>query len=130
MSAVACPARDDLSAYLLGDLPTENRESVAAHVETCSACQSTLASLSSVQDELVLALRQQRSSQDYAHESDFQQALARLVSPSPLLGEGRGEVHAPLSPGGRGAGGEGADLGSIGPDRLRCKLGEGGMGGV
>lgn len=40
-----CPALEDLSAYLDGELPVEVRQRMAAHLASCAACASRYADL-------------------------------------------------------------------------------------
>ncbi|MBY0527712.1 MAG: protein kinase [Gemmataceae bacterium] len=60
MKPTACPSRDELSAYLLGKLPDDASQRVAAHSGQCPSCQKALAMLDSVSDPLLVQLRQPR----------------------------------------------------------------------
>src|SRR4051812_44490493 len=58
MKPSACPDREVLSAYVLGKLPAEASDQVAAHTETCPACQAVLTGLDTAADSLIRSLRQ------------------------------------------------------------------------
>ena len=53
MSSQNCPSREQLSGYVLGVLPPEATDAVAAHVETCIACEDTLEELERQEDSLL-----------------------------------------------------------------------------
>lgn len=51
------PSKTDLSAFLLGKLPTAACDEVASHLDVCPSCQETIRGLDSVSDSLVTGLR-------------------------------------------------------------------------
>jgi anti-sigma factor RsiW len=53
----ACPAEDDLAAFAAGRLPLPTLDTVAAHVESCPACQATVEGLEGRVDPVEAALR-------------------------------------------------------------------------
>ena len=42
MNLSVCPGRDKLAGYLLGTIPEEEAETIAAHVAGCDTCEATL----------------------------------------------------------------------------------------
>jgi formylglycine-generating enzyme required for sulfatase activity/serine/threonine protein kinase len=77
MSKTSCPNREELLAYLVGDVGDEVALQVASHVDTCVNCQDTLAHLDDGQDALLGLLRSPAEADEFAHESHLQAALAR-----------------------------------------------------
>jgi tRNA A-37 threonylcarbamoyl transferase component Bud32 len=60
MSPPVCPAPDVLAAFDRGALPADSAEPIAAHVESCAACQAALGALTQKLDTLLACLRQVR----------------------------------------------------------------------
>ena len=58
MSRTPCPAPDVLTKFAVGDLDANEFACVAAHVETCAACEAALQAFDAVTDPLVASLRQ------------------------------------------------------------------------
>jgi anti-sigma factor RsiW len=77
MSKTGCPNREELLAYLVGNVGDETSLQVARHVETCLTCQDTLAHLNDGQDSLLASLRSPVEADEFADESHLQAALAR-----------------------------------------------------
>ncbi|NUQ63572.1 MAG: zf-HC2 domain-containing protein, partial [Pirellulales bacterium] len=124
MSTSSCPDKSKLAAYLLGTIPEADAEIVAAHLEQCTACEATVASMEGLSDTLISGLRQPPYNNPFRPEPAYQQAIAELR---------RLEVG-----GGAGASAGGSEraqaassaLGELDDYRLLEKLGEGGMGVV
>ena len=76
MSTAICPSRDELSAYVLGRLPDEASETVAAHLESCPECQAALATLDDADDSLVAQLRCGPAATPFLEEPECQVAVA------------------------------------------------------
>ena len=118
MNAPTHPTREQLSAFLLGTMPTDETEGLVEHVETCVECEATLEELESVADSFVQELRQPPPVDEYAKEPDLQDAITKAVGffgrTSPAQ-----ETETSVS-----------DLGTLGEYQLQEKLGEGGMGAV
>lgn len=53
---MACPGQEELTRFLVGDLPRPAFQRLLEHVETCSACSGTLQALDEPPDMLVAAL--------------------------------------------------------------------------
>src|SRR5947209_16005329 len=96
-----CPDRQMLAAFERGELTADASEPVAAHVESCTACQAILGGLTGTPDALLDGLRQVR------HAVAAQGELTLLTGP-PV------PAAAPAPPG----------------YRLLEKVGQGGMGVV
>src|SRR6478735_4192037 len=54
----ACPTREELTRFAVGDLGEAALAQVAGHVEHCPTCDATLRDLDAFADPLVTALRQ------------------------------------------------------------------------
>ena len=52
-----CPDRKSLRAFGLGRLSAAELERVAAHVETCQSCQTTLKDLDAANDSVLAGLQ-------------------------------------------------------------------------
>jgi RND family efflux transporter MFP subunit len=115
MSTVVCPDRQQLSAYLVGRLSDEAAESIAAHLDSCPACQAQMDRLSDTGDTLVAHLRQPTADEPYVDESQCRSAVARARG---VLGRPPAEAAAPRL--GR----------TLGEYQLLEELGHGGMGRV
>jgi len=122
-----CYSRDELSDFLLGNLPDDASDVVASHLESCRNCEETVALLDSTQDPLISQLRERVEIDEYESDTVYQTALDRV----------QGLVSGDSDAGGRpdAAGGHPSSPGTSHPDQLREyrlleKLGEGGMGTV
>ncbi len=121
----ACPARDELARYALGQLPDDRFESIANHTSACGVCQKALETLDSQHDPLLERLRSVARSDIPAPVDDEQvrslvEQMADLLavdSKRPPQGDLKAEVDPLL----------GQILGSY---QLVAHLGQGGMGTV
>jgi anti-sigma factor ChrR (cupin superfamily) len=77
MSALNCPAREELLDYALGRLPEKTIEVVAQHIEQCPECQATLATLADAEDTLVAQLAGPPEPDAFADEPECQELLVR-----------------------------------------------------
>lgn len=114
------PSREELLAFLVGTLPEETAETLAEHVESCTVCQATLASLDQSEDELVAMLRRQEGASPYAREPQYRAAIERvrtLEGTAVTMDGGAPAVHPAL-------------LLQMGEYEILEKLGQGGMGAV
>jgi tRNA A-37 threonylcarbamoyl transferase component Bud32 len=122
----ACPGRDDLSAFHVGDLPAADLERIAGHLRDCGRCADTLDQLSDTADPLLAELRRPAPPSALS-EGERQRSTA-------LAGRAVGQVTTAFSdpaattPEAAEAGAPQAD--SLGQYDLLEKLGEGGMGQV
>jgi serine/threonine protein kinase/dipeptidyl aminopeptidase/acylaminoacyl peptidase len=116
-----CPPRPELAAYSLGNLPPQEIESIADHIDACETCQSALATLSDASDTLVDQLRQPPPADEYAQEESCRRAIARVGAfvPSPAVADTPASPEPLL-----------AIAAALGEYELLDKLGEGGMGAV
>jgi anti-sigma factor RsiW len=123
MATTPCPDRDQLLCCLLGKLPDDTSEQIAAHLDECPTCQSAAETLDQVSDTLVSELNRPLVSSRFDHETQDKQALQRvlaLAGPGSATASDRvqtiGDISAALAP--------------LGEYELLEKLGEGGMGAV
>jgi len=105
MARIACPHDDELTAYLVGDLPTGRQDEIADHVDTCTICKPVLdQQWKSAKDDLTMALRnadKTDKAEIYAGEPELQQATAfieNFLQERPR-GANRGPRESPLPPG-------------------------------
>jgi hypothetical protein len=118
----ACPAREVLSAYSLGNLPPHELDRVAGHLEHCDRCLQTLEQVEDSCDTLMLELRRPRASEPVSDDE-----CRRIVARAAVL------YQVPVSSG-DALGAWSAD-GSrppwrVGPYEILEPLGRGGMGAV
>jgi len=118
--------REELSAYLLGQLQEEQLEALAGHVDGCSTCQAALRTLEGVKDPLVPQLHRGPASVAMPDpELQHLLSLAKNLGPRQTL---RCEPPtASPTPAAAQACEESMQLGQY---RLLEKLGQGGMGAV
>ncbi|MCI0458738.1 MAG: protein kinase [Gemmataceae bacterium] len=119
MDLRVCPSRDQLAAYLLGRVPSEQLDVVSAHLEGCSSCQAGADSLDHLADDLVALLRLPSGGPGTAPAGDTQ--LRQLVGRIEALGFPPAVVPSPSPP---------APPRQLGGCELLEPLGEGGMGVV
>ena len=123
MALTSCPDRDQLLGYLLGRLPEDASEQIAAHLDECPACEAVAETLDQASDTLVSELRRPLLPGRFDNEPQYQQAFQRvlaLASPESATSSGDDRTVGAMSP----------DLGQLGEYQLLEKLGEGGMGAV
>ena len=87
MVAPECPRPEVLRAYAVGNLPEVEGEAVMQHLETCSACEATIASLGDSSDTLVNALARSRCDDPFLLEPELGPMLARVQSIGVNLGD-------------------------------------------
>src|SRR6266540_315269 len=108
MPPSACPSREELVRFAVGDLDRVALAKVAGHVEQCSHCESTLQELDDHPDALVSALRQPVS-------------VSSLAVPESLLTAARSAIDHPPA----------VELPrQVGKFELREELGNGSFGAV
>ena len=133
MSEKACPTVDQFQAMLQGKLPEDAVESLAAHVEICPGCATTIASLE--HDTLTDALRDGAKTGEAESDDALRQLLARtqasIAPPSDATvdstqasrvanpNETLALLNKPQEVG---------EIGRLGGYRVLRQLGQGGMG--
>ena len=60
MNHGACPPREVLQAFAMGDLDETELDDVALHLESCLACESDIAQFDGKADTVLLDLRRRR----------------------------------------------------------------------
>ena len=92
-----CLSQEQMLAYALGMLPLDSLEAVAAHVDVCSDCQTTVDSLQHREDTMISELRPIAAEPEFQEEPEFLEAVSRAAHllDQPLDNEpsqpGRGE---------------------------------------
>jgi len=122
-----CPQGDELSRFAVGLLAPDAVEVIGRHVESCPACQSTLASMAHTNDALVSGLRRPCDPDPFIEES----ACFRVVEEVQRLGDSLAEAPGEIR--GTPVGASLANLGvrtELGDYLLLERLGRGGMGTV
>jgi serine/threonine protein kinase len=115
--AAVCPSRDELAAFALGKLPSDELTHIAEHLDGCAQCEAAFAALADRRDHLMTELACR------ADEALFDdQEADRVIAIAEAAG---GPRSAP----------ERDDRATPDPDRIRdyrllARLGEGGMGTV
>jgi serine/threonine protein kinase len=155
MSRATCPTPEQLSGYVEGALPPDVAETVAAHLETCSDCEDTLASIEQQGNPLLDDLRQPDPLRSELESPEYRRAIEAAEAAGgdcpDFRGHGGEAVAAkmglsPLTP--EGAGGDCPNFrvsenGTVpfdqpahfqprrlGEYELLAELGKGGMGAV
>jgi serine/threonine protein kinase len=77
MSLPDCPSREELFDYAVGRLSDDASDVLASHLDACSTCQTTLATLHDANDSLVARLRAPVSDDPLLAEPECGVALAR-----------------------------------------------------
>lgn len=77
MTQSSCLQREQIEAYLLGDIDEEQIEAVDAHLADCPNCQAVADELESSSDELVDLVKQPRPHSEFADEEECQRLLDR-----------------------------------------------------
>ncbi len=123
MATTPCPDRDQLLDYLLGKLPDDISDRIAAHLDECPTCESAAETLDQVSDTMVSELNRPLTRGQFESEPQYHEALQRVLA---LAGAESGTVGDSV----RTLGDVSPGLGQLGEYRLLEKLGEGGMGAV
>jgi serine/threonine protein kinase len=131
MLTLSCPPRDTLLGFSLGELAEEEIESVADHLDSCPACDETVAFLEKRSDTLIGQLRAPAAKAQFANEPEFRQALSRAIA----LASNEAYTKQPGSGATPQRDAGAPELSAAHSDRLReyrllGKLGAGGMGTV
>jgi serine/threonine protein kinase len=131
--ALSCPESGRISALLLAQLPAEEIEPLAQHLEQCNRCGETLDQLLK-QDTLVDAMRGQATVLDVPSSPAVEALLTRLRGSLPPTSETT-DSTVPANQGDESfdflAPAQAADeIGRLGPYRVLKVLGAGGMGVV
>lgn len=114
-----CPHRDELSSLVLGTLPLQDIERVAAHLERCPACRETIYRLDSSHDTLLSAMIHRQEQSSCEREPALSQALEKVSS-----------IGIPAKAPSSGHESQSTMPSSIRDYQLRGPLGQGGMGTV
>lgn len=86
-TTAACPSQDELARFCRGEVQNPRLEELAAHLESCSNCQTLLSAVGDTSDELLSELRQLPTLGSTQGET-FGNEIARVESFSvDLLGE-------------------------------------------
>jgi serine/threonine protein kinase len=114
-----CPSREELFEYTVGRLSDDVSEVLASHLDACSTCQTTLATLNDANDSLVARLRSPVPDDPLLAEPECGVALARAKAVA-------GRPAGISSPPGDGP----LPAAQLGEYQLLEELGHGGMGTV
>ena len=87
MPVSACPDRKELTAWSVGRLSDQQLQEIAAHLEDCNACSSSLEELAATDDSLLSDLRAPVPSNPYLDEPTCREAVARFVAVVSKRGE-------------------------------------------
>src|SRR5262245_39890722 len=135
MESRICPSRETLQAFYQGQLGEPPIEAVAAHLDECEACQSTVDKLADAPDTLAVELRRLVIPDPFLAEAECDLAIQRFQQISgPQSGDE--QTRRPSNQPGPGTGvGIERPIGSltsvqVGQYQLHEKLGSGGMGTV
>jgi uncharacterized protein (TIGR03067 family) len=123
MSVSDCPSRESLFDYAVGRLPDDASEVLASHLDACTSCQTTLATLDDASDSLVARLRGPVADDPLLAEPECAVALARAKAVA-------GRHTAADSPPARRRQGPFPVPSQLGEYQLLEELGCGGMGTV
>jgi serine/threonine protein kinase len=123
LSPATCPDPRRLLAFGVGDLPLEEREIIAEHVQHCARCLAALDAMEPADDPLIQALRHAASAEASSEVGTERllagvDALAELTSASAAGPEGRAARNPTRIPR------------QLGDCVLEEPLGQGGMGTV
>ncbi len=78
MSARPCPDKEKLFGYVTGTIPPEEAEEVAVHVDSCGACEQTVAALEGLSDTMISALRRPAPVDAFAEEPQCAEVREQL----------------------------------------------------
>ena len=122
--SMTCPNRQQLQDFLVGTLPADDADTIAAHLEACITCQDSFQALDDGRDSFISLLRQPAPVDEYADEP----ARGRLVHAA------KGLLVAPAAGGAHSTTIVPDDqtmvAAEIGEYELLEKIGQGGMGAV
>lgn len=117
MTTSACPNRQDLLSFALGQLPESQIEWVTDHLEACDGCEATVADLDGNSDTFIDGLQSPPGASEFADEAAFERMLneVRSIGREPNSVADEGLRH---------------ELGTIGEYQLLGELSRGGMATV
>jgi serine/threonine protein kinase len=93
MTQASCLRREQIEAYLLGDIDDEQMAVVDAHLAACPHCQAVADEVESSSDELVDLVKQPRPHSEFADEEECQRLLDRgKAIPGDKRGQDRGTL--------------------------------------
>ena len=123
MSETNCPSREELFAFLVGDLSEDTAVTVIEHITSCQTCQETLTTLDEADDTLITRLRNPQPEHTYLSEPQCREGVIQA----------KAMIGGSLATGTRSVLGTGTEHGlgdQLGEYRLLERLGHGGMGVV
>lgn len=87
MSRTDCPPAEQITAYLLGNLPNAELDSISAHLDACAGCQVRLESVEGATDSLLGQLRNVVAPAFPIADRELQQLLprAKAIAVTPAL---------------------------------------------
>jgi serine/threonine-protein kinase len=81
VSQLGCVSREELQAFVLGDLPEPQSRAVAVHLENCPSCEAIAASLDDFTDPILRSLRRACGQAASTSPEDTQDSPFRAATP-------------------------------------------------